>query len=209
MKTIETERLLLEPLSEERLDEFVALAADARAMRYWDPRAPFTREQAEERFERALTRTRERGFGRRWIVFKETGAGIGLTETKVLGEGYDQVARDDVELGWMLTPPAWGKGYATEAARAVRDEAFERLGLESVIALHHPDNPASGRIMEKLGMTFERDGIDELGWPYRLYRISCRRWEQLRAGAGAADLLPTATLSTKSARVGVETVSND
>jgi [ribosomal protein S5]-alanine N-acetyltransferase len=208
VKTLETERLLLEPLHEKRMDEFVALAADARAMRYWDPHGPFSRELAVERFERVLARTRKLGYGRRWIVLKETGEGIGLTETKVLGEGYE-VSPEDVELGWMLTPSAWGNGYATEAGGAVRDEAFERLGLESVIALHHPDNPASGRIMEKLGMTFERDGIDALGWPYKLWRLPRERWEQLRAGAGAADLLPAATLTRKGARVGVETVSND
>jgi RimJ/RimL family protein N-acetyltransferase len=208
VKTLETERLLLEPLGEERLEEFVALTADARAMRYWDPRGPFTREQAEERFARVLARTREHGFGRRWIVLKDTGEGVGFTETKLLGEGYAPVPPDDVELGWMLTPSVWGNGYATEAGRAARDEAFERLGLESVIALHHPDNRASGRIMEKLGMTFERDGADPQG-PYKLYRLPRERWEQLRVGAGAADLLPTASLVRKSARVGVETVSND
>ena len=177
MKTIETERLLLQPLGEARLEEYVALTADPQAMRYWSPLGTFSREQAEERFERALARTRLLGFGRRWIVLKETGTGIGFTEMQLLGEGYD-ISAEDVELGWVLTPLEWGKGYATEAGRAVRDEAFERLGLDSVIALHHPGNPASGRVMEKLGMAFERDGVDPHG-PYRLYRLSRERWEEL------------------------------
>jgi RimJ/RimL family protein N-acetyltransferase len=208
VKTIETERLLLEPLDEERLEEFVLLTADPETMRYWSPLGTFSRQQAEERFARALARTRERGFGRRWIVLKDTGAGVGFTETKLLGEGYDEVEPDDVELGWMLTPSVWGNGYATEAGRAARDEAFERLGLESVIALHHPGNQASGRIMQKLGMTFERDGLDPHGWPYRLYRLTRERWEELRASPVATNLLPTASVSTKNARVGVEFVSN-
>ena len=109
MKTIETERLLLQPLGEARLEEYVALTADPQAMRYWSPLGTFSREQAEERFERALARTRLLGFGRRWIVLKETGAGIGFTEMQLLGEGYD-VSAEDVELGWVLTPPEWGKG---------------------------------------------------------------------------------------------------
>ena len=207
MKTIETERLLLEPLDERRLEEFVVLAADPLAMRYWDPHGPFSREQAEERFARALARIRELGYGRRWIVLKETGAGIGFTETKPLGEGYAGITQDEVELGWMLTPSTWGNGYATEAALAVRDEAFQRLGLESVIALHHPANPASGRIMEKLGMTFEREGVDGNG-PFRLYRLTRAQWEALAPSRVATNLLPTASVPGKTAPMGVDSVPN-
>jgi RimJ/RimL family protein N-acetyltransferase len=207
VKTIETERLLLEPLDEDRLEEFVALTADAQSMRYWRPLGTFSRQQAEERFGRALARTRERGFGRRWIVLKDTGAGIGFTETKLLGEGYEEVAPDDVELGWMLTASAWGNGYATEAGQAARDEAFERIGLQAVIALHHPENPASGRIMEKLGMEYERDLVDHTGWPYRLYRLTRERWEHLRV-TGATILHPTASVSPKLVRVGGDSAPN-
>ena len=208
MKTIETERLLLEPLDETRLEEFVTLTANPETMRYWNPLGVFSREQAEDRFAGALARIRELGFGRRWIVLKETGVGIGFTETKHLGEGFWDIAPDEVELGWMLTPAAWGNGYATEAACAARDEAFERLGLPSVIALYHPDNPASGRIMEKLGMTYEGEGLDPRDWPYRLYRLNRGRWEELHSSRGATILLPTATISPKLARVGGDSVPN-
>jgi RimJ/RimL family protein N-acetyltransferase len=207
MKVLETERLLLEPLDERRLEEFVELAADPEAMRYWDPHGPFTREVAEERFARALARVRKLGFGRRWIVLKQTGAGIGFTETKLLGEGYVGLAADEVELGWFLAPAHWGNGYATEAARAVRDEAFERLGLPSVIALHHPDNAASGRVMEKLGMTFESEGVDAHG-PYRLCRLTRARWEALTPSRVATGLLPTASVTGKSAPMGSGSVPN-
>jgi RimJ/RimL family protein N-acetyltransferase len=180
VKVIETQRLLLEPLSQERLEEFVSLTADPETMCYWSPTGAFERDEAEHRFERALTRTRERGFGRRWIVLKATGDGIGFTETKILGEGFGDVAPDEVELGWMLMRSAWGNGYATEAGSAARDEAFRMLELDSVISMHHPENPASGRVMEKLGMKFERDLPDVHGWPSRLYRLSRTRWEELR-----------------------------
>jgi Acetyltransferase (GNAT) domain len=55
---------------------------------------------------------------------------------------------------------AWGHGYATEAGRAVRDEAFERLELDSIVAVYHPENGPSGRVMGKLGMEFERDVVN-------------------------------------------------
>jgi RimJ/RimL family protein N-acetyltransferase len=104
--------------------------------------------------------------------------GLGFTDTKHVGPGWE-VAADEVEIGWMVTPSAWAQGYATEAGRAIRDEAFERLGLDSVIAMYHPENAASGRIMEKLGMAYERDVIGSGGWPNRIYRLTQERWASL------------------------------
>ena len=179
MDVIETERLLLEPLETSRLEEFVALAADPETMRYWSAGGPFTRDVAEQNFEAALARNRDYGFGRRWIVVKDTGAGLGFTETKYFGDSCEEVSPEEVEIGWMLRRAVWGRGYATEAGRAVRDEAFERLGLADIVAVHHPANVASGRVMEKLGMAFERDVATTDGWPFRLYRLTRVDWARL------------------------------
>ena len=176
VNVIETERLLLEPLDVSRLEEFVALTADADTMRYWWPRGAFSRDMAERNFAASLARRREHGFGRRWIVEKESGVGLGFTETKYFREGFDDVSPDEVEIGWMLAPAVWGHGYATESSAAICDEAFVRLELESIVAEHHPANLASGRVMEKLGMEFERDVVDRNGWPARLYRLTRESW---------------------------------
>ena len=176
MDVIDTRRLRLEPLDASRLEDFVVLTADPVTMRYWSLGGAFTREVAVRNFDASLARLRAHGFGRRWIVAKDSGAGLGFTETKYFGESCDDVSPDEVELGWMLRPSMWGQGYATEAASAVRDEAFERLELDSIVAVHHPANAASGRIMEKLGMTFERDVVARDGWPYRLYRLTREQW---------------------------------
>ncbi len=180
MNVIETERLLLEPLDGSRLEDFVALTADPATMRYWSPDGPFTRAVAEQDFAAALARLREHGFGRRWIVAKEGAAGLGFVETKYFGPSCDDVSPDEVEIGWMITPSAWGQGYATEAGGAVRDEAFDRLELESIVAVHHPENAASERIMEKLGLAFERDVVDRDGWPYCLHRLTRQQWPSTR-----------------------------
>jgi RimJ/RimL family protein N-acetyltransferase len=135
---------------------------------------------AERNFAASLVRLQEHGFGKRWIVVKATGTGVGFTETKHFGHSCDDVSPDEVEIGWMLTPSSWGQGYATEAGRAVRDEAFERLELESIVAVHHSENAASGRVMEKLGMAFERDVVTRDGWPYRLYRLTREQWSGRR-----------------------------
>lgn len=176
MSVLETERLYLEPASESHLESFVALTADPDVMRYWSPVGSFTSERAEANFEASLARRREHGYGRRWITLKESGAGIGFVDTKHFGESCANVSPEEIEIGWMLRRSAWGNGYATEAGSAVRDEAFDRLGLESIVAVHHPGNAASGRVMEKLGMTFERDVVARDGWPYRMYRLTRGRW---------------------------------
>jgi RimJ/RimL family protein N-acetyltransferase len=59
------------------------------------------------------------------------------------------------ELGWCLAA-AWGRGYATEAAFAARDDAFTRLALPELISIVHPENERSRRITAKVGMTIER-----------------------------------------------------
>lgn len=67
------------------------------------------------------------------------------------GIGLDGAAGGIAQLGYWLTPAAWGRGYATEAGRAVIDMARHALPLRRVEARHHLDNPASGRVLQKLG----------------------------------------------------------
>src|SRR5205807_7864742 len=64
---------------------------------------------------------------------------------------------EEVEVGYMLDKAYWGRGLATEAARASRDYGFERLGLRRLISLINPENAASLRVAEKNGMRYERD----------------------------------------------------
>jgi RimJ/RimL family protein N-acetyltransferase len=74
----------------------------------------------------------------------------------------------EVELAWAVHPDHWGQGYAPELAAPARDLVFSR-GVKSVVAFTLPDNTASRRVMEKLGMTYERD-IVHADLPHVLYR---------------------------------------
>jgi RimJ/RimL family protein N-acetyltransferase len=74
----------------------------------------------------------------------------------------------EVELAWAVHPDHWGQGYATELAAPARDLVFSR-GVKSVVAFTLTDNMASRRVMEKLGMTYERD-IVHADLPHVLYR---------------------------------------
>jgi [ribosomal protein S5]-alanine N-acetyltransferase len=77
----------------------------------------------------------------------------------------------EVEVEWFIDPDAWGRGYATEMAQEAVRAAFTTLGLDEVISYTTPDNTASRTVMEKLGMTYERD-VENAGMPHVLYRLA-------------------------------------
>ncbi len=85
------------------------------------------------------------------------------------------------ELGYWVGAPYWGRGYATEAAVAVLRYGFDELGLNRIYAYHFANNPASGRVMQKIGMTYEgRRRQHTLKWGEFLdneaYGILRREW---------------------------------
>ena len=90
-----------------------------------------------------------------------------------------------VEVGWRLAQPYWGKGFATEGARAAIRFGFEKLGLDEIVSFTVPANRRSRAVMERLGMLEDKAGAFEHpsiapGSPLRLhclYRLSRSRWE--------------------------------
>lgn len=84
-----------------------------------------------------------------------------------------------VEIGWRLDPPYWGKGLATEGAKAVLDHGFREMGLPEILSIYQPENVASGRVMEHIGMHFDRDTRHSFfEVPLRIYRLTRDEWEQ-------------------------------
>ncbi len=75
-----------------------------------------------------------------------------------------------VEIGWTLLPAFWGRGYATEAARAALAYGFEIVGLEEIVSFTMVENRASRRVMERIGMTYDRE-IERAGLAHVLYRL--------------------------------------
>ena len=90
--------------------------------------------------------------------------------------GYVGLNRDEVEgapiveIGWSIAPERWGDGLAPEAAQVVLGWGFERCGLERIVSFTLLDNERSRRVMEKLGMTFDRE-FERRGLPHLLYEI--------------------------------------
>ena len=148
--TLDTERLRLRPfqLSDaERVRELAGQRAIAdTTLRVPHPYEPGMAEEWISSHAERFAKGEEAVFG---ITLRKTGELVGAI-------GLALSARDlNAELGYWIGVPYWGQGYATEAARAVLRYAFDELRLHRVHACHFARNPASGRVLERIGMRHE------------------------------------------------------
>lgn len=140
---------------------------DPEVMRFGD--GPQTPEWVRDWIRRALACYEQRGYGPWAVIEKHSGELIGYCG---LFFYPDINGRPEIEIGYRLARAWWGRGYATEAVTAVRDFAFDTLGLSRLVALIDPANVASVRVAEKAGMRHEADvmlvGYDH---PDRVYVV--------------------------------------
>lgn len=129
------------------LDELVALRTDPEVRRYLGDQS---RERVEQRLQYYISHYEPHGFGVWAVILKETGQMIGWCGLMFLDE------TPEVEVGYGVAREYWGKGLMTEAAHACLRYGFEKVGLERIVAVAMPENQASRRIMEKLGMRYEK-----------------------------------------------------
>jgi RimJ/RimL family protein N-acetyltransferase len=173
--TLETERLRLRRYRPDDLDDLHAMLSDAEHMR-WYP-APFDLEASTRWFERTMESYAIHGFGLLIVEDRVTAEFLGTA-----GPTIQVVERvEEVEIGWHTRPGRKGEGIAPEAAAAARDWAFASLPVDHLIALVRPENVASGRVAEKLGMRVDRE-VDYKGLRHRVYRIDRATWEERAAG---------------------------
>lgn len=146
---LRTDRLILDPWQYSDWQAFHPIATDPEVMRYITGGAPWTDEQIQSWVLRQMKSYVDRGFCRWKIVDPPTGDLIGFC-----GVGMWRDAPDP-EIGWWLARDYWGRGLATEAARAALDDALNRVHLKRIISIAIPENTASIAIMKKLGMKFD------------------------------------------------------
>lgn len=144
-RIIETERLILRPVTLADAEEMFAYASDEENVR-WTFTANKTLEETKNIIAVIYLAS---PLGRWGIELKETGAFIGTLDMHHLKE---EVGRS--EFGYTLDKRYWNKGYMTEAATAFVRVFFEKLGMNCIVARHDSDNPASGRVMQKIGMRY-------------------------------------------------------
>jgi len=177
--TLHTARLRLRPFSEADADAIYALQSNPHVLRYWD--APPWQERARaERFLAVCRRMAEEGTGARLAIERAAAGGfIGWCALFEWNPDYRSAG-----LGYCFVEAAWGQGFATEAAGAMLQWAFDTLDLNRVQAETDTRNIASGRVLEKLGFVREGtlrqncvvDGDVSDSWVYGLLR---RDWQHL------------------------------
>ena len=152
MIIVETERLTLRHLQLTDVNPLMDIFGDAEVMHFGD--GVQTREWVNAWLRTCRENYRRYGFGLYTVVERSTGDVIGYCGLYYYDDVNGQV---EIEIGYRLKRAAWGHGYATEAARAVRDFAFQTLHIRRLVALIDPDNVSSIRVAEKIGMRYESD----------------------------------------------------
>ncbi len=147
--TLETPRLILRPFVPADLDRLAEILADPDVMRYLPGGAPRTREQSHKTLDFITDHWEQYGFGWWAVALKTTGELIGWCGLKLVE------TTGETEVLYMFAQSVWGQGYASEAARASLRYGFEELKLDRVIAVAVPENLASRRVMEKIGMQYQ------------------------------------------------------
>jgi ribosomal-protein-alanine N-acetyltransferase len=167
---IETERLLLrKPRVEDAVDLAVAYA-DPEVVRFTGDGSTATLAEVERGIEQWLERWESWGMSLCSIERQEDGRVVGRAGFLRWDPETWQVGGSETELGWLLAREYWGRGYATEAALALRDWAFDERGLPRLISLIQHENVRSVRVAERLGERYERD-VEVRGKPSRLYSV--------------------------------------
>jgi RimJ/RimL family protein N-acetyltransferase len=142
-QSLQTSRLLLRPWRDEDVAAFADLSADPAVTKYLVSLPGWVA--------RARAHWEEHGFGQ-WVVeIPGEASFIGVVGLNTIS--YEAHFTPAVEVAWRFARAYWGRGYATEAARAALDYGFEKLALAEIVATTVPANEGSRRVMERLGMT--------------------------------------------------------
>lgn len=156
---LETARLILRPFEQRDIQPFSAYRSDPYVAKYQGWQAPFSLEQATRFVDEMMTRTP--GEPGQWYQFalelKKSGEMIGDCAFQRLAEDHAQA-----EIGFTLASPFQGQGYGTEAVRRLIDYLFGDLSLHRLRANCDPDNLASSRLLEKVGMRHEGHFVESL-----------------------------------------------
>jgi RimJ/RimL family protein N-acetyltransferase len=149
--TLQTERLTLRPLAPADAANCAAIRYHPEVVKWMLPAPADPLDAARVAIERYAGGWRERGYGP-WGVFHDSRqiGHAGLNFVPEFGE---------TEVLWSLHPDAWGRGFATEAARAALELGFRVLDLKLIFAITRLDNIASQAVMKRLGLTYRRDVV--------------------------------------------------
>jgi ribosomal-protein-alanine N-acetyltransferase len=147
--SIETTRLVLRPFSLDDAEPLHQILISQGILQYFPSSDPPDLERVQRLVKRQIEHWREHGYGW-WAVepLQENGL-IGWSGLQYLPE------TDEIEIGYLLSKQYWGRGLATESATAGIEFGFTQLGIQEIIGIVHPNNIASQRVLEKIGLKFQ------------------------------------------------------
>lgn len=179
---IKTERLLLRRWKEKDLEYFIHMNQDEEVMRYFPSKRNAV--QTKAFYEKIIQEFSEYGYGLYAAEETCSGSFIGF-----IGFHHTNMAVDFcpcIEIGWRLDQEYWGRGYATEGAKACLKHGFEKLGLDKIYSFTAVLNMPSQHVMQKIGMKFEQNfGHPEIVenhplWPHICYSIDKESYDVRR-----------------------------
>jgi RimJ/RimL family protein N-acetyltransferase len=150
----ETERLILREMTPDDAPFAFELNSNPEVLKYTGD-DPFESVEQARAFLENYSDYQRNGFGRWGVVLKETGKLIGWCGLKRDRE------TQEVDLGYRFFQESWNKGFASEASMACLETGASEFGLERVIARARKENPASYKVMEKLGFSFEKEYLED------------------------------------------------
>ncbi|MEO1516508.1 MAG: GNAT family N-acetyltransferase [Bacteroidota bacterium] len=151
---LETDRLYLRVFVPSDAQGFYALNADEEVMRYTGD-LPFESVEEAGRFIQAYDHYQRHGYGRWTVLDKQTGTYLGFCGLK------HHADKKEVDIGFRLLRQYWGRGLATEAARACLDYGFKEQKMACIVGRAQSENAASLRVLQKLGMRYCFDFVED------------------------------------------------
>ena len=176
MQIVETSRLILREFSADDVDALALVLSDTETMRFYP--APLDRAGVEGWIARNLDRYAKDGHGLWAMILKSSGEVVGDCGLTIQNVGGLQ----EIEIGYHVRRDHWGRGLASEAARACRDFGFAHLPAERLISLIRPENLPSRRVAEKNGMIVWK----EVMWANLQHLVYSIRREQAGTKKGLA-----------------------
>ena len=152
MRVLETGRLILRKLTPDDAEALHRIYHEPDVLKYFTHGPPESIDAERAGIERHLLHYERHGFGLWATVLRDSGELIG--RCGLLSQQLD--GAEEIEVAYLLSPRFWGRGLASEAARAIRDFAFHSLGRTRLVSIIHPGNIASKRVATSIGMTFSR-----------------------------------------------------
>lgn len=165
-----TQRLILRAFTDEDLDAYAAMCADAEGMRYIGTGKTLSRSDAWRNMAMIVGHWYLRGYGMWAVEERKTGNMLGRVGC------WNPEGWVGLEIGWSIRREFWRQGFATEAAKAAIEYAFTDMEQSEIISLIHPDNIASRRVAEKVGETVSQT-TEVMENKVLIYKLTRDRWQ--------------------------------